>query len=334
MKKRYGFALSLIVIGLMFFVLKDIDFLEVWNLLLKVKLQWFLLAFLIYGFSFVIWNLRFKYSLKSLIAKGNFWYVFAVLFSGVFMNTITPGTNVGGETVRAYFLEQKFKKPKTKFLGAILADKFFNVFSFGFFLIFSTLFVLVFIQIPIILKFILESILIGFILSMFILGFLIWKEKKVNINWFLRKIYLLGRMKKRFKNISAFKEYIEKGIKNFGSIFKKVVINKKRFVFGVLSSFFIWVLVYLVSYCLFLSFNSRVAFLSIIIVVTLSNVLGDVSPIPGGVGLIESSMFLLYSAMGVESSLAIAVALLSRTIYYFYAIFIGGLSLIYLKTKY
>ena len=67
---------------------------------------------------------------------------------------------------------------------------------------------------------------------------------------------------------------------------------------------------------------------------TLSYAIGDLSPIPGGIGLVESSMFLLYSAMGVTGSLAITVVLLSRIIYYFYALVLGGLSFAYLKLKY
>ena len=88
---------------------------------------------------------------------------------------------------------------------------------------------------------------------------------------------------------------------------------------------------YLSSYFLFISLNSQINFLSLIVVVTLSYLIGDISPVPGGIGLTEGTMFLLYSAIGVSPSIAIVISLLSRMIYYFFSLLMGGLSLIYLR---
>jgi len=56
MKRRYGFVLTLVVFGLMYFVLRGVDFGEVVNLLKEIKLVWFGLAFLAYGISFLLIN--------------------------------------------------------------------------------------------------------------------------------------------------------------------------------------------------------------------------------------------------------------------------------------
>jgi len=334
MKKRYGVLLTLIVIILMIFVLKDINFIEVLNLLKEIILFWFWFAFLSIALMFVLWTLRFKNTLRGLTKQGTgFFYFLAVFMSGVFVNTITPGSNVGGEPIRAYFLSRKFKKQKTKFLGSIIADKFFNIAVFSLFLLFSILFVLLFVKISFILKIIFEGFLLLIIFIGILVIFLSGRKIKFNLSGLVKKVYRFKRIRKKFKSFKKFESYIFRRIRNLGRVFKEGIFNKRTLFIGISLSFLIWILNFLSSYFLFLAFDASVSFLSVIIVITLSYAVGDLSPIPGGIGLVESSMFLFYSAMGVPGSLAITVSLLSRVIYYFYAIIVGGLSLLYLRIK-
>ena len=73
------------------------------------------------------------------------------------------------------------------------------------------------------------------------------------------------------------------------------------------------------------------SFLIVLVVVSLGLLIGAISIFPGGIGVVESTMVLLYSTMGINFSAALLVAFLSRMIYYFFSIFVGGLSLIYLR---
>jgi uncharacterized protein (TIRG00374 family) len=331
MKKRVGFLLSLIVIGLLVYLLKDLDFLKIWDLLREIKLSLFFVAIVLIGLMFVVLHLRFTGSLKGVLKKSNSFYLFVVLMAGVFMNTITPGSNVGGEPVRSYYLKKKYKSSQTKFLGAILADKSFNVFVFGLFLIFSVLFVFVFMKIPLGLKFVLEILVILFF-AIVLIVFLAYKSKE-NKTKVYRFLYKLTVINKKHRSFASFEEYVDKRLSYFVRSFKRIFFNKKKFVKNALLSVIIWILIYLASYYLFLAFNQKINFLYVIAVVTLSYLVGDVSPVPGGVGIVESIMVLLYSTMNISVELAVSVTLLSRAIYYFYALIIGGLSLLYLKLR-
>ena len=73
------------------------------------------------------------------------------------------------------------------------------------------------------------------------------------------------------------------------------------------------------------------SFFLVIIVVSLGNLLGDLSPTPGGVGLVEGFMIFLYSVLGVDLPAAIIVSLLSRLIGYFHSLVLGGISIFYLE---
>ncbi|MFH1608172.1 MAG: flippase-like domain-containing protein [archaeon] len=329
MKKRYSFLVTIIIIGLLVYALKGIDFYEIWNLLKKVDGYYFALAFLCALGSFLLWNLRWMNTLEGIV-NVNYWFLLKVLFAGVFLNNITPGTGIGGEPARAYFLSKKYNKPKTKMFGVILAEKMFNLSIFLLFVLISLLSVLILVEIPRSLKIFFESaVLVIFVLI--ILFLLIPRRKKSNREWLLRKLFILKSINKNFKNFNEFKLYVRRRISNLKGAFSKSVRGKKKLYRGLLFSAGFWMLTFFVSYFLFLSFNVKINFLSVIIAVSLSNFIGDISPLPGGIGMMEGTMFLLYSSMGIPDSLAIIVTLLSRFIYYFFALFVGGISLLYLR---
>ncbi len=321
----------LAVLSLLVYTLKDVNFYEVYLLLKKVNLFYFSLAVASCLFGFLLWNLRWKNTLMGLI-DADYWFLLHVLFAGVFFNNITPGTGLGGEPVRAHFLSKKYKKPKTKIFGSILAEKVFNESVFFIFVVISILFLLIFVHIPNELKIIFWSFVIIFLI-LAIIFLIISKKKELNLRWLLKKLFKIKSIKKNFRSFKRFEKYVHKKILNFKSAFKSSVLGKNKLYRGLLFSAGIWMLTYFVSYFLFLSLGVKVNFLTVVVAVTLSWLVGDLSPIPGGVGLLESTMFLLYSSMGISAPFAVVVTLLSRIIYYFFAFFIGGLSSIYLKFK-
>ncbi|MFH1290842.1 MAG: flippase-like domain-containing protein [Nanoarchaeota archaeon] len=331
MRKRIGIPLIIIIIALLFYTLKDIDFIEAYNLLKQIKPLYFILAILSYFLYFLVWNARWMHTMQGFV-KTSYCFLLRVLIAGVFVNTITPGTGIGGEPVRAYYLKKKYKHPKTKFLGYILADKTFNVISFSIFVIFSLVFLFFFLKIPLVSKAIILTILIAVVIAAAVI-FLIWKNSRYEMRWLAEKLYKLRAIKKHFTNLAHFEKYLTRKVHNFTHVFKEVITNKNKIYFGIALSILLRLFEYLAAYLVFLSFGADVNFISIIVVVTLSHLLGDISPTPGGIGVVEGSMILLYSAIGIPPALAAVVALLTRVIYYFYTLLLGGLSLLWLKTK-
>jgi len=332
MRKSITALLIVGVLALLAYLLKDVDFVEVYSLLRELNFFYLVLAVFTGFAGFAIWTLRFKYSLRGL-CRPSFWFLFKVLLAGCFICTLTPGARVGGEPVRAYFLGKRYNKPKSKVLGVVLADKLINFLTFLFFLFFSILFVLVFIEVSFSYKLIFEIILLSvFFLAVWILV-LIFKRKRLDLEGFFKKFYFLKFIRKKYGGKKHFELYIDEVIKNFRGVFRRTINNKKKFYYGVLLSVGFWLLHALVSYFLFLGLGERVNFLLVLIVVTISYMVGDISPVPGGIGFMEGSMFLLYSAMGITPALAIIVTLLSRVIYYFYTLFLGGLSFVYLNWR-
>jgi len=333
MKRALGIIFTAIVLVFLVYLLKDINLQQVWDLMKNLNPFYLFLSVFSFFLAILFKTLRWKNSLSVLI-KPNFWFLLKVIFVGEFLNTVTPGTGIGGEPVRAYFMKRKYKKPKTKFFGTILSDKIIHFIVFMGFVVFSSLFLLFFIKIPLNIKIFLEIILVLVFLGVLSLGIFILKGTKFNVTFILNKLYKFNFIKKQLKNKPGLENYLNKKTNNLAQTIEKTLKNKKIVFRSIVFSVFLWIAIYLSSYFLFIAFNSQINFLSVLIVVTLGYLIGDISPIPGGIGLVEGSTFLLYSAIGVPAHLAAAVALLSRIISYIYTLLIGGLMLIYLKFKF
>ena len=325
MRTSLRVILGTITIFIIAYILRKIDFLEVYQILRSIKIQFFLLAFASYSLGIIIFNLRTMISLREIIHEHDFWFFLKITMAGHFVNVITPGAQVGGEPIRAYFFGEKYNKPKTKVLGAVIADRIFHAIVSLFFIIASLLFILTYIPVSREFKIIFQTALF-FILVFLVLIFLLnMKKSNFNLGKFLKKIGILRSLKS--KKI----RHIGQHFGNFTKSFKKTFLNKKTLFFGILFSFVYWILSYLSSYFLFLSLGIKVSFFLVIIVMSLGSLIGDFSPTPGGIGIVEGFMIFLYSIVGVSLPSAIIVSLFTRLIGYFYYLVIGGASLFHLE---
>ncbi len=328
MKRYLRFISAIVFILLLIYLLIHIDFYDIYTIFKQTNPLFFIPAFLAYSFSFLLFNLRTTYSIGWIVKPG-YWFSLKVTLAGFFINTITPGAQIGGEPVRAYFLGKKYKKSKAKLLGGILGDRLFHLAASLFFIISSILFILTFIPISRELRSIFITVLVFILSVIFFLFFLKFKKTKFNPMVILNKVGWLTP----FKNNYGFKKDFSKHLGNFTKSFKRTVTDRRIVFLGIFLSLSYWILNYLVSYFLFLSFGVRVSFFLIIVVVSLGNLVGDFSPTPGGIGLIEGFMVFLYSVLGINFALALAVSILTRMILYFHTILIGGISLIHLDNS-
>lgn len=318
-----------IFIFLLIYLLVNINLYEIYTIFKQVNPLFFIPAFLAYSFSFLLFNLRTTYSL-SWIVKPDYWFFLKVMFAGFFINTVTPGAQIGGEPVKSYFLSKKYKESKAKFLGGILGDRLLHASVSIFFIIASISFVITFIPISRELRSIFVTILAFILFITFLLFFLKFKKTKFNPIIILKKIGWLNP----FKNNSKFKREFSKHMGNFTESFKRTITDRKIIFLGISLSLAYWILNYLVSYFLFLSFGVKVSFFLVIVVVSLGNLIGDFSPTPGGIGVIEGFMVFLYSVLGINFALALTVSLLTRMIFYFHVFLMGGISLIHLDRSF
>lgn len=329
MKKRAGLAITLIILVLLFLTLRDIDFQEALAALNQINFYYLALSFILIGLSLAAWTLRWKHTLKGFI-EARFIYLYRLILAGAFINTITPGKSVGGEPVRAYFLHKKYNKSQTKILGYIFADQVFSLIGTTFFLILAVILALIVIDLPVQASFLPSTLFIA-IPVIAILALVLWKFSRTEIHVLAKELYKLRNIHRHFRDQSKFEEYIWKKLGVFIKFFEKEVTDRRKIYFGILLSVFYKLFEFLAAYAVFLALGVETNFLIVVIVVAMSNLLGDISPVPGGIGVIESSMIVLYTASGISPATAAIAALLTRLVYYIHVILLGGISLAQLR---
>jgi len=333
MRRWLKFVFAAVIIGLLAYVLISLDLREAYDALGQVDGLYLFLAFVSYLLTFFVFALRNFYFFGWLL-KAKYWFLLETVFAGFFINTITPGpgAQIGGDPAKAYAYEIKYKKPFAKTFGVVFADKIVHIFVLLFFIIFSILYLITFIPLPNEFKYILQAALFFIFLIFAIIPILGMRKTRSNLSNLFKKSRILSWFNPIKKN-KRLQEEIEKHIRNFTKAFKETLKDRKLFALGIALTAIYWLLNYSVSYFLFLSMGIKINFLIVIVVFSLVTFAGVFFPTPGGAGFIESFMIFLYSLIGVDFTVALVVSLLTRVIFYFYSIVIGGISLIHVENS-
>jgi len=325
------------VLGILYSILRGIGFINIYNTLKAADIKYIIFSLLSAFALFLTWNYKWFLLVKE-VKKAKFLQIFPILMAGSFINTTTPGAKVGGEPLRAYYLSRQYKFEKSKFFATTILDRAINSIAFAALSVFSILFVIVYIDIEVWIKTILEVILV--LLFLTIIGGLVLRQKikleKRHITIILTKIYyfyLFKIIRKKFNTYKKFENYIIKKLDNIINTFKKLIKQEKVFKKDLLLSFGMWFFNYLGTFFIFKALGYNISFLAVIIVITLSMLVGSLFALPGGMGIIETIMISLYLSFGISSGIAATVAVIDRFIFYFYSILLGGICLIYLNIK-
>lgn len=281
--------------------------------------------------AFLLWTFRWQLLMKREERKSIL-VLFPVYMAGVFGNVMTPGARVGGEPLRAYYMFRIYGGHQTAYLGTILAAKAGNAMVFTVLLLFSVTFIALFVPLNIWLKVLLEGSVLLVVTAM-VSGFLLREKIGVRSRLMarlLRALYefpLLRVLRRRFHSYERFESYMIDKLDNvFAPVVRAATTPKAigKIVFTTLLS---WLVYFLAHYILFIALGAGISFLGVLIIITISQFLGDISTSPGGAGFMEAIMIGLCAAFGVETSIAAAVTLLSRAVFYAYGLGMGGVCL-------
>ncbi|MGD2174127.1 MAG: lysylphosphatidylglycerol synthase transmembrane domain-containing protein [Candidatus Brocadiaceae bacterium] len=321
-------AIVLVVIGLLYLVLRRIGFRNIFSAIRSADPATIGSAALLFLTVFVLWCFRWV-QIMNATGRRSFLRVFPIYMAGVFVNIITPGARVGGEPVRAYYMSKAFGGEKTFYLGTILADKVsYGAVFFGFVVV-SVFFVVAFVPIALVYKLVLGSVVLGVLLAV-VSGFLVRRQigdRSRLLGKLLRAIYegrLLEFIRRRFPTYEHFEEYAISKMDNLVSPLARTAGSPRALTRTALISAVSWLLVCLAHQVLFHGLGAEISFSRVLVIVTISTFVGDVSMSPGGAGFMEAAMLALCAAFGVKSQTAAAVTLVSRGMFYLFGLGLGG----------
>lgn len=133
----------------------------------------------------------------------------------------------------------------------------------------------------------------------------------------------------RIKTIQKIATFLVKMVIAIRISWVKILLDRKMYAV-LFTTILIWGAAILVNMLLFMSTNNYVPPTWILVVMSVGLFVGGISAIPGGLGVREATMVVLYSALGVSAETGVAVVLLNRIlstlpiiIGYLYSIKIG-----------
>ncbi len=121
---------------------------------------------------------------------------------------------------------------------------------------------------------------------------------------------------------------------NFMELFYKVRIGKAEIFKCLFFTLVAWTIEGFTFYFALLAFGVQINPLVLAGIVALSVVIGIASSLPGGLGTTEIVMIFLLGTFGIESSVAIAGVIVFRFMTFWFGVFLGGLSFVYLSRKF
>lgn len=316
--------LVLFIIGLYLIIPKLIDVQEAIKLIIKVNKFYLILAIGCEFISYIGAATLLGIILQRLGYRVAFWDRFRIGSIAAFAIHFFPVGTFGGGAIDFYFLRRKNVEAGSILLMFVLR----MLISYAAFLtifIVGLLLVPMYPQLPFsprIISFILFAVVVWGIL--YIIHLYRRKEKFRQI-WlkYLNFInFLLQKVKKepysRKKILEVFED-IYRGIGIFG--------GKKRIsVFALLAGLTYWLGDIICFYFVFLSFGYKIHFGVLLFGYGAATLAGLVSFVPGGLGITEGSMGLVFSGLGVPLSLALMSILVFRFFSFWIWIPIGLLS--------
>ena len=236
---------------------------------------------LTWGVLFLRWNLLLKNSDIDVPLKDNF-----MIFISGFALGVTPGKV--GELIKSQLLKNKFNIPRTKTAPLVIVERFYDFFAIAVISLFG---ILVFEY----------SIYIFGILTIGITIFLIVTSSEKIFLKFLNKI----------EKIKFLKNFSNELPKSFNVIQKST--RGKIFPLSITLSIIFWFLDSIIAYLTLLSFGIDIIdYFVLMSIYTSSIILGVISFLPLGIGVVEGSLVGFLSLNGIEFHLATAIVVFIR----------------------
>jgi len=342
MKKKNLIAGIILIFSLLilYYVLKGIGFSKIGDSMREIQTSFYIIVvFFLYLIILMLYNFRWELVASDLM-EVKFLKLMPITLVGFFLNTITPSAGAGGEPVAAYYLSRMTKKDEAECFSTILLGKTMELLTFTILAIIALIGLLFLFDVP---NSIIVMMVIGIILLSAITVAIIYIEigiplKVINyeLRAILKRIYyipFLVVLRHRFHSLQKFDSYVITRFDEFIKDSIKTIKDRKLVRNLVFVEIAIWGLMYVKTYLLFMSFGVTAPIHIVFIVVTVSILAGYIAFVPGGFGIVESVMIVLYAPLQMDN-IAAAVTIIDRGLFYLIVIGLGYGSLVYLNFKY
>ena len=317
-----------------FIILWSIDFQKAALILTSMRFDFIALAFLLELAGFLVWTAKWK-SLVDVLEKIRFSTLFMGLMAGNCLDTNVLRARTMGGFGRAMFLKNVAKgREHANWYATVVMDHSVNSFVFSIPVIFSLLFVFIFLDVPLWLSILMETIaIVVFLLALFAYLSRRKIKKTVLAGLFysiLAHIYDFKPVRffrERFGSYNKFEESVVSGIAEFIKTSRSFIKDRRTLAANLCLSAVMYAFIYSKAYVLFLNSGYEIPILNLIVSITLTLWLSTF--IPGGFK--EVLMIAIYALLGVPVTVAAIVSIMDRAIYLFFTVVVAYSAVILLR---
>lgn len=312
---------GLIIMGVMLWFI-GID--QVIQALRMANFLYVLLAVLLQIITYGLYTLRWEIINKLADINADFNKLFPMVMLSLAVNNITPSGRGGGEPVRAYVLKKETDVPFESTFATVIADRALDTFPFIILAILTLILVIFNYSLDL---WIIFALILAVIVVIIVVVSIIYMsinesfgEKIIN-----GLVWLLYKFSKR--NTENRKEQLINAVQGFQETMRITISDKNLLYYALPLSFLIWILEILRVCVVFMAFGYPISPLIIAESFILSVLIGFIPVLPGGVGLIDGTMILLFASAGIPSGISAAATVVERLISYWMTTFLGLLTI-------
>lgn len=323
MKKKIRFFIFWILIALFtIFVIFSITKLQnVIEVLRAAKIYWILLAAFIQLLYFISYSYMYKFSFRIAGIDERVKNFFPVLLSSLFVNVVAP---IGGVTGSVFLVDESARKGESAskatvgVMGAMLSE--FS--SFGILLIISIFYLSRHGSLKTYELVSSLGILFVIVLIIFFMILGMWHPGKLHkVFHFFQRI--VNKISLSLRNTTYLADnWAHEHSSDFSEAVKSFT-NFKRVLLPVLIAFVGHFLSYLSIFVLFLAFSTRVSPGVLLAGYSMGMLFKIVSPVPQGIGIVETIMVLVFTSLGVSGNVSAVVAVSYRGLTFWIPLLIG-----------
>jgi hypothetical protein len=305
---------------------------ESYKVIAKANPLWILVAMGFQALSiaclFFRWDLVVRYcGLKITNLK-----LFMITLAGVSFSHLMPSSRMGGEPVRAYFLRNETRKSASICLSTIIVERIFDAVTFSLISLFVLVFALMFWNLP---AWVIAMLILAFLISSFMIFAMVYVSinRRVGMRmvfWFFRRF---ERLLSRWKSARQWERKLKKDVGLYTKNVSVLLARKHLWAYGFMFSVLGWTFDIFRTYFIFVALGNNVSLLLIGGAVIIAALAGSIPISPGGLGLIETAMILVFASAGIPIALAGMVTIIDRLISYWGVTFIGLIPSYYLGIK-
>jgi len=258
-------------------------------------------------------------SLKPNISMKN---VFIATMVGIFFNNITPGARTGGEPMKTFIIskEEELSPIETVF-ATVTVDRIIESLPFFVLAILSVMYVNLFFTVRWSVIVILSFIIVAYIAVLLVASYICF-NKNAGEKFVFNILRIIGKFSKRIKK---YEDLALSMVENFHSQFQLILKSKNNLYKSIGASMVMWACWLLRTYFVFLALGKPLNPVFVALVTTVSLLMGLIPFLPGGIGIVEVTMSVLYASLKVGKNVAVTATILDRVISFWFVLVFAGI---------